>query len=144
MRGLKITFAAFTLTLFANVSIAQDQNGDKKTPEERATAQTEKMSEKLLLSPEQKVQVYNINIAIDQKNESVRNDKNMSEETKKASLKGNNDARKDMIKAILNPEQLKKFEEMDANRDARYDKKMQKVDFKKLEQKPVEAAPSEK
>ena len=127
MRGLKITFAAFTLTLFANVSIAQDQNGDKKTPEERATAQTEKMSEKLLLSPEQKVQVYNINIAIDQKNESVRNDKNMSEETKKASLKGNNDARKDMIKAILNPEQLKKFEEMDANRDARYDKKMQKV-----------------
>lgn len=144
MRSLKITFAAFTLTLFANVSIAQDQNGDKKTPEERATAQTEKMSEKLLLSPEQKIQVYDINLAIDQKNEAIRSDKNMSEETKKASLKGNNDARTDMIKAILNPEQLKKFEEMEANRDARYDKKMQKVDFKKLEQKPVEAAPSEK
>jgi protein CpxP len=144
MRSLKITFAAFTLTLFANVSIAQDQNGDKKTTEERATAQTEKMSEKLLLSPEQKIQVYNINLAIDQKNEAIRSDKNMSEETKKASLKGNNDARTDMIKAILNPEQLKKFEEMEANRDARYDKKMQKLDFKKLEQKPVEAAPSEK
>jgi hypothetical protein len=144
MRSLKITFAAFTLTLFANVSIAQDQNSDKKTTEERATAQTEKMSEKLLLSPEQKIQVYNINLAIDQKNEAIRSDKNMSEETKKASLKGNNDARTDMIKAILNPEQLKKFEEMEANRDARYDKKMQKVDFKKLEQKPVEAAPSEK
>jgi hypothetical protein len=144
MRSLKITFAAFTLTLFANVSIAQDQNGDKKTTEERATAQTEKMSEKLLLSPEQKIQVYNINLAIDQKNEAIRSDKNMSEETKKASLKGNNDARTDMIKAILNPEQLKKFEEMEANRDARYDKKMQKVDFKKLEQKPVETAPSEK
>ena len=69
---------------------------------------------------------------------------NMSEETKKASLKGNNDARKDMIKAILNPEQLKKFEEMEANRDARYQKKVQKVDFKKLEQKPVEATPAEK
>ena len=144
MRGLKITFAAFTLTLFANVSIAQDQNGDKKTLEERATAQTEKMSEKLLLSAEQKSQAYDINLAIDQKNEAIRSDKNMSEETKKASLKGNNDARTDMIKAILNPEQLKKFEEMEANRDARYDKKMQKVDFKKLEQKPVEAAPSEK
>ena len=144
MRSLKITFAALTLTLFANVSLAQDQNGDKKTHEERATAQTEKMSEKLLLSPEQKVQVYNINIAIDQKNEAIRSDKNMSEETKKASLKGNNDARKDMIKAILNPEQLKKFEEMEANRDARYQKKVQKVDFKKLEQKPVEATPAEK
>ena len=144
MRSLKITFAALTLTLFANVSLAQDQNGDKKTPEERATAQTEKMSEKLLLSPEQKVQVYNINMAIDQKNEAIRSDKNMSEETKKASLKGNNDARKDMIKAILNPEQLKKFEEMEANRDARYQKKVQKVDFKKLEQKPVEATPAEK
>jgi len=144
MKSLKITFAALTLTLFANISIAQEQNGEKKTPEERATAQTEKMSEKLLLSPEQKTQVYDINLAIDQKNESVRNDKNMSEETKKASLKGNSDARKDMIKAILNPEQLKKFEEIEANRDTRYQKKVQKVDFKKFDQKPVEATPAEK
>jgi broad specificity polyphosphatase/5'/3'-nucleotidase SurE len=144
MKSLKITLAALTLTLFANISIAQEQNGEKKTPEERATAQTEKMSEKLLFSPEQKTQVYDINLAIDQKNEAVRNDKNMSEETRKASIQGNNDARKEMIKAILNPEQVKKFEEMEVKRDARYEKKVQKVDFKKLEQKPVEATPAEK
>ncbi len=144
MKNLKITFAALTLTLFANVSIAQDQNGDKKTPEERATAQTEKMSEKLLLSPEQKTQVYDINLAIDQKNEAVRTDKNMSEETRKASIQGNNDARKDMIKAILNPEQLKKFEELEVKRDARFDNRSKKIDYKQLEQKPVEATPVEK
>jgi hypothetical protein len=97
-----------------------------------------------LFSPEQKTQVYDINLAIDQKNEAVRNDKNMSEETRKASIQGNNDARKEMIKAILNPEQVKKFEEMEVKRDARYEKKVQKVDFKKLEQKPVEATPAEK
>jgi protein CpxP len=144
MKSLKITFAALTLTLFANVSIAQDQNGDKKTPEERATAQTEKMSEKLLLSPEQKTQVYDINLAIDQKNEAVRADKNMSEETRKASIQGNNDARKDMIKAILNPEQLKKFEEIEMKRDARHEGKFIKNDVKIMEQKPAQATPVEK
>ncbi len=144
MKSLKITFAALTLTLFANVSIAQEQNGEKKTPEERATAQTEKMSEKLLLSPEQKTQVYDINLAIDQKNEAVRADKNMSEETRKASIHGNNEARKDMIKAILNPEQLKKFDEMEVKRDARFDNRSKKIDYKQLEQKPVEATPVEK
>jgi protein CpxP len=144
MKNLKITFAALTLTLFANLSIAQDQNGEKKTPEQRATAQTEKMSEKLLLSPEQKVQVYDINLAIDKKNEAVRNDKNMSEETRKASIQGNNDARKDMIKAILNPEQLKKFEEIEMKRDARNETKLVKKDIKMMEQKPVQATPIEK
>jgi hypothetical protein len=144
MKSLKITFAALTLTLFANVSIAQDQNGQKKTPEERATAQTEKMSEKLLLSPEQKTQVYDINLAIDQKNEAVRTDKNMSEQTRKASIQGNNNARKDMIKAILDPEQLKKFEEMEVKRDARQETKLIKKDVKMMEQKPVQATPAEK
>lgn len=144
MKSLKITFAALTLTLFANVSIAQDQNGEKKTPEERATAQTEKLSEKLLLSPDQKIQAYDINLAIDQKNEAVRADKNMSEETRKASIQGNNDARKEMIKAILNPEQLKKFEELEVKRDARLENRSKKADFKVLEQKPAEATPVEK
>jgi periplasmic protein CpxP/Spy len=144
MKSLKITFAALTLTLFANVSMAQEQNGDKKTPEQRATAQTEKMSEKLLLSPEQKTQVYDINLAIDQKNEAVRADKNMSEETRKASIQGNNDARKDMIKAILNPEQLKKFEEIEVKRDARLENRSKKTDLKPVEQKPAKATPVEK
>lgn len=144
MKSLKITFAALTLTLFANVSIAQDQKGEKKTPEERATAQTEKLSEKLLLSPDQKIQAYDINLAIDQKNEAVRADKNMSEETRKASIQGNNDARKEMIKAILNPEQLKKFEELEVKRDARLENRSKKADFKVLEQKPAEATPVEK
>jgi protein CpxP len=144
MKSLKITFATLTLTLFANVSIAQDQNVEKKTPEERATAQTEKMSEKLLLSPEQKVQVYDINLAIGQKNEAVRKDKSMSEETRKASIQGNNDARKEMIKAILNAEQLNKFEEMEVKRDARQEKKLVKKDVKMMEQKPAQATPAEK
>ena len=144
MKSLKITFAALTLTLFANISIAQEQNGEKKTPEERATAQTEKMSEKLLFSPEQKTLVYEINLAIDQKNEAVRNDKNMSEETRKASIQGNNDARKDMIKAILNPEQLKKSEEMEVKRDSRRETKLVKKDVKMMEQKPAPATPAEK
>ena len=147
MKSLKLTLAALTFTLFANVSIAQQGENDKKTPEERATAQTDKMSEKLLFSPEQKSQVYDINLAIDRKNEAVRSDKNMSEETRKASIQGNNEARKDMIKAILNPEQLKKFEEMEVKRDARFDSRSKRMDLNKLEEKavqPAEAAPVEK
>lgn len=140
MKSLKITLATLTLALFANISVAQVENGEKKTPEERATAQTERMSEKLLLSPDQKAQVYDINLAIDRKNEAVRTDKNMSEETRKASVEGNNQARKDMIKAILNPEQVRKFEEMEAKRDARFERGAKKIDLKKLEQQTATPA----
>lgn len=127
------------LTLFANFSMAQE------TPiEERVAAQTQAMAEKLSLTPEQKAQVGDINLAIARKNEAVRNDASMSEETKQQSYKGNKDARAQMIKPLLNADQLKTFEEMEANsRPTRAANvtKAPNLNFKEMEQKPAKAEP---
>lgn len=107
MKTLKITLAALSFCLMANLSMAQTA-----TAEEKAAKQTEKMSTELVLTPEQRAQVADINLNIERKNEAVRNDQSMSEETKKQSYQGNNDARIQMIKPLLTPEQATKFDEM--------------------------------
>lgn len=139
MKNLKLSIAAFALTLVANVAVAQQK--PNSTPEERAAHQTEKMSEKLLLTPEQKAKVSEINLAILQKNEAIRNDQNLTPETKKESVKGNNEARVQMIKAILTPEQLQKFEEMEANRE---EKAATRPGIERMQSKPVNIQPTQK
>lgn len=139
MKNLKLSIAAFALTIVANVAVAQQQ--PTSTPEELAAKQTERMSEKLLLSPDQKAKVAEINLTIVQKNEAVRNDQNLSPETKKESVKGNNEARVQMIKAILNPEQLKKFEEMEANRE---EKTSTRPGIERMQSKPLNIQPTQK
>lgn len=139
MKNLKLSIAAFALTLVANVAVAQQK--PNSTPEERAAHQTEKMSEKLLLTPEQKAKVSEINLAILQKNEAIRNDQNLTPETKKESVKGNNEARAQMIKAILTPEQLQKFEEMEANRE---EKAANRPGIERMQSKPVNIQPTQK
>lgn len=139
MKNLKLSIAAFALTIFANVAVAQHEPA--LTAEQKAAKQTEKMSEKLLLSPEQKAKVAEINLAIVQKNEAVRNDANLSPETKKESIKGNNEARAQMIKALLNPEQLKKFEEMEANRE---EKAATRPGIEQMRAIPINIQPTQK
>lgn len=139
MKNLKLSIAAFAMTLVANVAVAQQK--PNSTPEERAAHQTEKMSEKLLLTPEQKAKVSEINLAILQKNEAIRNDQNLTPETKKESVKGNNEARAQMIKAILTPEQLQKFEEMEANRE---EKAANRPGIERMQSKPVNIQPTQK
>jgi hypothetical protein len=77
----------------------------QKSPEERATMQTEKMATELSLTPDQKEKIQQINLGIVQKNEGVRNSE-MSEEEKKKALKMNNDARESMFKEVLTSEQF--------------------------------------
>lgn len=139
MKNLKLSIAAFAMTLVANVAVAQQK--PNSTPEERAAHQTEKMSEKLLLTPEQKAKVSEINLAILQKNEAIRNDQNLTPETKKESVKGNNEARAQMIKAILTPEQLQKFEEMEVNRE---EKAANRPGIERMQSKPVNIQPTQK
>lgn len=117
MKGLKITFATLALTLFANISMAQDEV--KRTPDDKAKRQTERMAEKLTLTPEQKEKVGEINLSILQKNEAIRADQKLSEEAKKEAVERNNVARASMIKPLLNAEQLRKFEEMETNHNTK-------------------------
>lgn len=101
------------IALIVSTSIGYSQ---EKTAEERAANQTEQMATSLGLTAEQKDKVGNLNLGIIQKNEAIRTDPNMTAEQKTEAIKGNNEARNYLLKSILTPEQLKKYEEDEASK----------------------------
>jgi hypothetical protein len=115
MKTLKIGFIALTL-MIGNATFGQKA---KLTPEERANKKTEKMAKQLLLSPEQKVKVLEVNKNIAQKNEEVRKNSSISKDQKEAAIKENQNARNESLKTILNEEQMKKELELQKLREAK-------------------------
>jgi hypothetical protein len=83
------------------------------TPEERAAKLTENMVTQLSLNETQIEQVTQINLGVAQKNEAIKNDMNMSQELKAASIQGNNDTRRAYFKLILTEEQYNQYIEME-------------------------------
>lgn len=77
----------------------------QKTPEERATIHVEKLSEKLNLTEQQKKQVYDLRL------QQMKEKKALHEQQKAQRQKAHED-----IKKILTPEQLKKLEELKAQK----------------------------
>jgi len=131
MRTLKVIFGMFLITASLNTVSAQEQ----LTPEQKAQAQTERMTTNLTLSEEQVPKVYEINLGIALKNEAIRNNTEMSEEVKSESIKGNNEGRKAMLKNVLTEEQFVKFEEGETM-------KIKMKEFKVIE-KPVKTEKTE-
>ncbi len=84
----------------------------QKTPEERATAHVEKLSEKLNLTEQQKKQVYNLKL------QQIKENKALHEQQKAQRQKAHED-----FKKILTPEQLKKLEEFRAQKKEEFKNK---------------------
>ncbi len=131
MKSLKILLAS--LLLSTSVFSQTD-----KTPEERATAQTEKMKSELTLTAEQVEKVKTINLGIVQKNDNVRNS-SMTAEEKKAAYKMNEDARDSMMKGALTAEQHQKYE---ALKVVKMENKAKKAEIKKANVKKMEITPA--
>ena len=112
MKSLKITLATVALTLFAHVSMAQESKD--KSVEARAKKQTEMISEKLVLNKSQNEKVYQINLDFDKKNDVIKNNEGLTENQKREALDKNNALRFQQIKALLNADQIKKFEVAEA------------------------------
>ncbi len=113
MKTIKILFAALIISTGVNAQTkdaAQTETVQKKTPEERAKFQTEKMTTELNLSDDQISRVYEINLGIDKKNEGLKEVK-MTEEDRKKSIAQNNEARKAMLKEVLTADQFTKLEQ---------------------------------
>jgi protein CpxP len=108
MKSIKILLASLLISASAFGQV-------DKTPEERATAQTEKMKNELALTPEQVEKVKIINLGIIQKNEGVRNS-TMTAEEKKSAHKNIEDARDSMMKDALTAEQFQKYETLKAEK----------------------------
>ena len=99
-----------TALVFTTSTFTFSQTEDVNTNEYKAKQEAAQLSEKLALSNDQKEQVYYISLGINQKNEAIIADKNLTKEQQAEYLKGNEDAKKEMIKSVLNPEQRAKYE----------------------------------
>ncbi len=132
MKSIKILLASLLISASAFGQV-------DKTPEERATAQTEKMKTELALTLEQVEKVKIINLGIIQKNEGVRNS-TMTAEEKKSAHKNIEDARDSMMKDALTAEQFQKYETLRAEK---VQIKSTKVDLKKANLKKAETNSSQ-
>ena len=139
MKKLGIVFASALLSLSAMAQKAEMAKQNGKSPEEKAKFQTEKMSSELSLTEEQKNQIYDINLKINQKNEALDQSLMTAEERKKGHH-ANNQARMKMFSGVLTSEQNelleKKLEER--KREKIHHQENRKVMMKqKLKEKKV-------
>jgi hypothetical protein len=129
MKNLKILFFILLIS-----PLVFSQN--KKTPEEKATMQTERFVKELKLSEEQKGQFLIIQTGINQKLEGIRISK-MNEDEKRNALNSIREARTSMLQAILNDEQKQKMtvldekQKMNAQKKKKNRKKKERKDKKK-------------
>jgi len=129
MKNLKILFFILLIS-----PLVFSQN--KKTPEEKATMQTERFAKELKLSEEQKGQFLIIQTGINQKLEGIRISK-MNEDEKRNALNSIREARTSMLQAILNDEQKQKMtvldekQKMNAQKKKKNRKKKERKDKKK-------------
>ena len=118
MKNLKILFFILLIS-----PLVFSQN--KKTPEEKATMQTERFVKELKLSEEQKGQFLIIQTGINQKLEGIRTSK-MNEEEKKNSINSIREARISMINGILSDKQKQKMTALDKKHKRKAQKKERK------------------
>ena len=109
---MKITYIKRIVTLVILLMagpLANAQNTESKTPEERARFQTEWMNRKLGLNETQQNQVETINLKYAQKNEPVLKSKErrITKLKKLKSIQGEKDAE---LKTVLSPEQYEKYQ----------------------------------
>jgi hypothetical protein len=113
--------AVLSILLLAIVSIssnvfAQQNQRSKKTPEEMATKMADRMKSNLSLSDDQYKQVYDL--ALTRSKNRISNKemyKSMDKETRKQTKMKHREEFMTQLSGILNPDQMKKFQENRAN-----------------------------
>lgn len=115
---MKTIIATISLLLIIPFANGQDKKV-KKTAEERAELATSKLDKEVNLAKDQRDKIYAINLRTAQKAKEVRQNKTLSEEQKKETIKKSNQNRKQLILAELTDEQKKILKEKrKANKDA--------------------------
>jgi len=100
--AILIVFLSFTCTLCA-------QRRQQSTPEERATRQTERLTEKLSLNEDQKKKVYDLNLKYAKKDKSQA--KKGDREQRREEFRKSEEQRSTELKALLTDDQQKKYDE---------------------------------
>ncbi len=107
MKKIAITLVA--LLLFAGSAVNAQQRV-QRTPEERAKMQTEAMQKGLALNDEQAKKVFDLNLDLSKKMDSIRTASNGDRDAMMGAMKSLNDLRGAKLKTILTKEQLEKYE----------------------------------
>jgi Spy/CpxP family protein refolding chaperone len=95
------------------------ENHEHKTPDERANGLTNRMTEKLGLSEDQKAKIYAINLDMAKKNEAIRQNTALTKEDRRAQIKANYTERRTQYQSILTAEQFAKFEAWEKEKKAK-------------------------
>jgi Spy/CpxP family protein refolding chaperone len=118
MKKLLIIAAIFTMT-FAGAFAQRGQGGprggqqkESMTPEQRAERMTNKMTEELGLSEDQKQKIYQINLENAEKRQVQREAMVEERKAKREEMQAQTKAQNEQIEAILTPEQKTKWEEV--------------------------------
>jgi len=142
MKALKQIFTGIlcctlTLVLVTNVT-AQDRKEGPEDPEAKAEKQTMMMSKKLDLNDDQKNEVHEINMKYAEQSYELKQE--MREEGDNEELKMRYKRmmkeKKSELKAVLNEEQVDRFEEMQKRKNEK--KKGFKRDKKEMEEEEME------
>jgi len=94
------------LTKMKELHEAKNTDKPEKTPEQRAEAQTKKMTEELNLTEDQQKQVMELNLKVEHKIQAIKNDDSMSDEKKKKFIAGNKKDKRNALSAILTADQM--------------------------------------
>ena len=108
------TFKSLLIGLFlTGCFYSSAQTGQLTSAKERAEKLTSMMTSKLNLSADQQTKVAELNLGVALKNEAILKSTDKTKEFKVASIKGNNQGRRDYLKLYLTPEQYVLFEQME-------------------------------
>lgn len=102
---MKTVFLSICLFIGVQISFAQSDKKEQKTPEQRAEMMTKHLEKDIQLTQLQHDKIYAINLDFVQKNKTIRSNSSLSDEDKKSSLKENNRNRKQLVEAELTTEQ---------------------------------------
>lgn len=115
----KWILATGMMVMISLSTIAQKKGGERPSPEERATKNTERMAEALTLTEAQKKQILEINLEYAKKNDVVMAERKAEMEARKAEMDAKRAELKEQdakIQAVLTEEQRAKWIEIKADR----------------------------
>ena len=95
----------------SEVKVSKNNQIQKRSAEERATILTDKLTKELTLNNDQNIKIYQINLTATKEIDFLRENRETKARTFKSEIKAAYDKRDSAIRALLNPTQLKMYEE---------------------------------
>lgn len=120
---MKRILFAFTMFVLVTTSMAQGNKGKgPKTPEQKATNVSNKMSQELSLAEDQKSKIYAMSLERLKKKEQLKVKYANDKEAAKKEYKEIQQSYATNLKTLLTPEQYKRWEEIKAQKKAKKEK----------------------